>query len=117
MRLRKQIITNLYVTDGDIKKLTNGYIIYKRANKHAHCIIPKRKQEIVTKAAIIKARRIEYHKKQLEKLIGPDALKVVNRLGKVRKEYTKKNTAFWAKGGNARIMNLRKGPTHVGEGI
>ena len=69
MRVRKQLITNLYVKDKDIKRLANGYVVYKRANKHAHAIIPKQKVDDRRKAEVLKAK-VDYHKAQIVKLIG-----------------------------------------------
>jgi len=111
MRVRKQLITNLYVKDKDIKRLANGYVVYKRANKHAHAIIPKQKVDDRRKAEVLKAK-VDYHKAQIVKLIGSSKeLKdfAVAELSKPKHKYVKKNLEYWAKGGNiATVWNSKK---------
>ena len=63
------MITNLYLKDKDIKKLANGYVVYKRANKHAHALIPKQRQDNTKKAELLKAK-VAYHKAQIENVMG-----------------------------------------------
>lgn len=82
MRIRKQLITNLYVKPKDIKALANGKRIYKRANHHAHCIIP---QQVDSK----KEEKIAKLEAQLAKLKG----KPVEQ----KQKYTKRNIEYWAK--------------------
>ena len=96
MRVRKQLITNLYLKDKDIKRLANGYVVYKRANKHAHALIPKPREDDTAKAKML-LKRIAYHKAQLEKL---GVKGVIPTLPKVKRIYTKKNIEFLSKGGS-----------------
>jgi hypothetical protein len=103
-RVRKQLITNLYIKDKDIKKLANGYVVYKRANKHAHALIPKARAEDTAKAKIL-LKKIAYHKAQLEKLGVKGVIPKLPELMRVKHQYTKKQLDHWAKGGNIAKYN------------
>jgi hypothetical protein len=105
-KARKQLITNLYLKPKDIQRLANGYVIYKRANKHAHALIPKQKADEQKKAKELKSK-VEYHQAQIEKLIGKLPATGITTL-KVRRAdrvYTKKQIEHWAKGGNIAKYN------------
>jgi hypothetical protein len=115
MRIRKQLITNLYVKDKDIKRLANGYVVYKRANKHAHAIIPKQRRDDTKKAEVLKAK-IAYHQQKLEKLIGTlpaNGVKYINvklpngTTYTKRAKYTKKNLEYWNKLKDPKVMQAR----------
>lgn len=118
MRLRKQLITNIYLKPKDIKALANGYRVYKRANKHAHALIPKANIDAAKAKAV--AKRVAYHKSQLEKLIGKPMLseafdeKIVSVLPK--RKYTKRNAEFWSKGGNLKDVIAKQRESHVQKG-
>lgn len=102
-RVRKQLITNLYLKDKDIKRLANGYVMYKRANKHAHALIPRQVQDNTRKADELKVK-IAYHQRLIDKFMGklPEEMITKKLLdGGKKRKYNKKNTAYWAKGGGA----------------
>ena len=108
MRVRKQLITNLYLKDKDIKKLTNGYVVYKRANKHAHALIPSGAVALIDstkKIAAIK-ERITYHDTKMRALMNklpsdmkfnvPNIVKAINSIkGLTKRPYIKKNPKYW----------------------
>ena len=89
MRLRKQIITDLELNDKDLVKLSNGYVVYKRANNHAHSIRVIRAKDKVTK----KIEALEAKLAALRKEVPSG-----------KRPYNKKDMEHWAKGGNARFM-------------
>ena len=92
-RERKQLITNLYIKDKDIKRLSNGYTVFKRANKHAHALIPRQKVIADRAEAINKAIQAKITKLQA-KLLKPMPLA---RLITAKRKYTIRNTEYWAK--------------------
>ncbi len=103
MRIRKQLITNIYIKDTDIKRLANGYTVFKRANKHAHALIPKQ---------VDVERKIRLEGK-LQKFLAKaqllrQMLEKEFQQAPVRKKqpYIKRNMEYWAKGGNA--ANFKK---------
>lgn len=96
MRQRKRLITNLYLKDKDIKKLTHGYVVYKSANKHAHAIIPRQLGEVV------REKKTAEKVAKLEARLAALKAELPNTTGK--RKYTFKNKEFWANGGNAPKM-------------
>lgn len=102
MRLRKQLITNLYVTSKDITRLANGYVIYKRANNHTHSIIPKSKvfnDRIRNKKHALEDK-IAKLKSKLSTLLHNDTISLStlitpNRTSK--RKYTLHNAEYWSK--------------------
>ena len=99
MQQRKQLITNLYIKPKDIKKLANGYVVYKRGNKHAHALIPKAQVDNNAKANIL-VKKIEKLNKMLNKLGMTGIIAPALPTPRIKQKYTKKNLAYWSKGGN-----------------
>ena len=105
MRVRKQLITNIYVKDSDIKRLATGYTVFKRANKHAHALIPKQ-------VDMEKKQRIEskMHKFLAKAQILRQLLeKEFQHAPRKKQPYIKRNTEYWARGGNIVKFNTRGG--------
>ena len=95
MRLRKRLITNIHLKSKDIKRLANGYVVYKSANKHVHCLMPH--QAVDKKQAEI--AKLKERLKALEN----GSTKAYG----VTKGYTKRNMEYWNnyKGNNPKMRS------------
>ena len=101
-RGRKQVITDLILTDADLKRLNNGYVVFKRANNHAHSIKVVKAQS----RKEIAIAKLEAKIKQLKSAV----------IKEEKKRYTLKNKEFWAKGGNLhKVIAERKANAKVHE--
>jgi hypothetical protein len=93
MMPRKQRITNLYIKDKDIKRLANGYVVYKRANNHPHALIPRQKGELIQ--AERKAIKIAKLEARIAKLKGKMFTRPEVKYIKAIRPYVKKNPKYW----------------------
>lgn len=104
---RKQPITNLYVSTEDINRLAAGKCVHKRANKHAHSIIPKTNSAIADKLQ----RSIAAQMKKLARIEGKPVKELVGQI-KAKQKYTKRNAEYWSnyKGNNPNFGKQNKAP-------
>lgn len=96
MRPRTQIYDELYISSEDIKKLTHGYTIHKRANKHAHALIPHNPVY----------RRLLKMRADLDKRLAMYENKPILTTNK--RPYTKRDKDFWERGGNKQYLKPRQ---------